>query len=493
MMKLTDEIREIEKLSAGGKLVVNGRQGAIEHERIFTSLISQIEEVDFRELAQIEGDIKLTNAHYRIITIEQILKLAERNNWGLCRNQDFIYAYNGCYWSLIDKGKMATFLGKAAEKMGVPWEKARDYNFKDGLYKQFLSSAHLEVKKQKAKILIPLLNGTFEIGEGDTQLRGFDRQDFLTYQLPFEYDAQATCPMFIPFLKEVLPDVSSQQVLAEFLGWVFVRGLKLEKALILYGSGANGKSTMFDIVSALFGANNVSNYSLSNLTQGAGYHRAMIANKLVNYSPEINGSLEAATFKQLVSGEPVEARLPYGNPMILHDYAKLIFNTNTLPHDVEHTHAFFRRFLIIPFTVSIPEEKQDPELAKKIISSELAGVFNWVLAGLDRILSQRKFTRCEAAKSELEKFRKESDSVALFLEEEGYEKSIEGSVAFKELYVEYRTYCATDGYRSVSRRTFGDRLRLVGYDTVRKNYGLVVCAQKKVSINRSLHSLHTPG
>ena len=113
---------------------------------------------------------------------------------------------------------------------------------------------------------------------------------------------------------------------------------------MLHGTGANGKSVFFEVVSALLGTNNVSNYSLQSLTNDNGYFRARLANKLVNYASEINGKLEASIFKQLVSGEPVEARLPYGQPFVLRDYAKMIFNINQLPKDVEHTNAFFRRF-----------------------------------------------------------------------------------------------------------------------------------------------------
>ena len=154
--------------------------------------------------------------------------------------------------------------------------------------------------------------------------------------------------------------------------------------MLLYGTGANGKSVFFEVVNALLGSNNVSSYSLQSLTNENGYYRAMIANKLVNYASEINGKLETAIFKQLVSGEPVEARLPYGEPMTITNYAKLIFNCNELPKDVEQSNAYFRRFLIIPFDTTIPEQQQDKELSKKIISSELSGVFNWVLQGLNR-------------------------------------------------------------------------------------------------------------
>jgi putative DNA primase/helicase len=95
-------------------------------------------------------------------------------------------------------------------------------------------------------------------------------------------------------------------VLAEYLGYVFVkhgsRSLKEEKALILYGTGANGKSVFFEIVSALLGDQNTCNYSLQSLTDSSGYYRAKLANKLVNYGSEINGRLESSLFKQMVSG-----------------------------------------------------------------------------------------------------------------------------------------------------------------------------------------------
>jgi putative DNA primase/helicase len=86
-----------------------------------------------------------------------------------------------------------------------------------------------------------------------------------------------------------------------------------------------------------------------------------------------------------------------GNHFILKQYAKLIFNCNELPKDVEHTNAYFRRFLIIPFDVTIPPHEQDKNLHTKIIENELSGVFNWVLEGLNRLLEQKRFSECEGS------------------------------------------------------------------------------------------------
>ena len=248
---------------------------------------------------------------------------------------------------------------------------------------------------------------------------------------------------------------------------------------MLYGTGANGKSVFFEVVNALLGANNVSSYSLQSLTNENGYYRAMIANKIVNYASEINGKLETAIFKQLVSGEPVEARLPYGEPMTITKYAKLIFNCNELPKDVEQTNAYFRRFLIIPFDKTIPEQQQDKELSKKIIDSELSGVFNWVLQGLNRLLIQKKFTNSEAVNNQLEQYKKRSDSVLMFLEDENFEQSNTDTQQLKQLYALYNIYCSECGYHKVSSKTFADRLRNAGYCLERKNYGLIVYIKKQ--------------
>jgi putative DNA primase/helicase len=51
----------------------------------------------------------------------------------------------------------------------------------------------------------------------------------------------------------------------------------------------------------------------------------------------------------------------------MYNQVRFIVNANELPKEVEQTEAYFRRYLIIPFDVTIPECDRDSELAKKII------------------------------------------------------------------------------------------------------------------------------
>jgi putative DNA primase/helicase len=450
------------------------------HDEILNQLLEQFESLDFEAIANPHNaeNFKLNNKHYTVLSIENVLLLAENNRWGLCKNHDFIYLFNGTYWDVLDKETFQKFLGKAAEKMGVPTFSARYYRFRKELYEQFLGTAYLEPKPMLAnKVLINLQNGTFEVNTNGTQLRPFDRSDFLTYQLQFEYNPQAKAPLFEEYLNKVLPDIERQKILAEYLGFVFIKHgsnrLKEEKALILYGTGANGKSVFYEVVNALLGANNISSYSLQDLTDNSGYYRAMIANKLVNYASEINGKLESSIFKQLVSGEKITARLPYGKPMELDQYAKLIFNCNELPKDVEHTNAYFRRFLIIPFDVTIPPHEQDKQLHTKIIERELSGVFNWVLDGLNRLLEQKRFTDCEAVKQAVEQYKSQSDSVKMFVDENEYINSSNEYQLIKDLYNNYRAYCIEDGFKPVNKSNFIKRLSGFGVLVDRLNVGNV--------------------
>lgn len=452
---------------------------------ILRRLVGQFNPLKFEELANPNNaaEFKIHTKHYLIISIENALKLAENNSWGLCKNNDFIYLYNGTFWAEIDKETFQKFLGAAAEKMGVPKFSARFYQFKEHLFKQFLSTAYLPTPAiDKNKVLINLQNGTFEISSQGTKLRPFDRKDFITYQLPFEYNPEAKAPIFQAYLNRVLPDVERQNVLAEYLGYVFIKhgsnGLKEEKALVLYGTGANGKSVFFEVVNALLGAENISSFSLQSITNDNGYYRAKLANKLVNYASEINGKLESSIFKQMVSGEPVEARLPYGQPMMLKEYAKFLFNCNELPKDVEHTTAYFRRFLIIPFDVTIPPGEQNKQLHNEIIDGELSGVFNWVLDGLNRLLTQKRFSECNAAQKAVEEYKVDSDSVQTFLIDHGYKPSHIMSTALKVMYPEYVTYCKESGFKPVSIRLIRSRITSCGVIVERKTSGYEVFAVK---------------
>lgn len=461
------------------KLLSNAQTfSPLDHENVLNKLLAEIKPIDFYEKANLLPGERISKQNIVVIAIDSILEVAKQNKWGLTVIGEQVNIYNGTYWKTLDKNEIRHFLSKAVTQLGYDKLKGKYHQFVDDLMKQFLVSSFVPKKaKKKDDILINFKNGTLVINErGQYLFKNFDPEDYLFYQLEFDFNPNATTSLFDVYLNRVLTEEADRMILAEFTGYVFIRNstLKLEKSLILYGNGANGKSTFFEILQSLLGSENVSNYSLQSLTNESGYQRAQIQNKLLNYASDISSKMDSAVFKLLTSGEPVEARLPYGNPLIMENYARLIFNANELPRDVEQNTAFFRRFLILCFDQTIPENERDPEMAKRIIATELPAIFNWVIQGMQRLIFQKGFTYSAKAEKAIEEYRKQSDSVAMFMFELEYTPGFTYKRQLKELYGEYKDFCTAYGNRSVSNTKFADRLRKLGFNVFRGQYGNMV-------------------
>lgn len=445
---------------------------------IFSQIVKELNSPEIREKS---GNInQMSKESATVKVVEVINGCIDSNNYKFCLKDGIIYCYNGMYWVKVQEDEMKLFIHSAVNVLGGSNAGRRHYKWKEDVYRQFISEAlFVHKEKTEGQTLINLRNGTFEITAEHQSLREYRAEDFLRYRLDFDYDPQATAPMFQKFLDRVLPDKDCQAVLSECMGYIFTKGLKLEKVLLLTGTGANGKSTFFSIATAIFGQDNVSSFSLQELTKGQ-YQRAELQDVIVNFCSEISGKMETSVFKQLASGEPVSARHIFGRPFTMTDYAKMVFLCNELPWQIEQTDAFFRRFIIIPFEQTIPEEERDPDLANKIIASERSGVFNWMLDGLKRLLKNKRFTDSEVIKRQIEQFRYERDTVAVFLDQENYVPSNEKEEKLSVLYEKYSRYCRGTGLWTVSTVAFAKRLRVYGYRIVRKSQGnFVYCEESE--------------
>lgn len=401
------------------------------------------------------------------ILIKELYDRAQKEHIPLCSFAGFGYFFNNAYWEQIEPTMLNKFLSRFATKCGINEKIAIAVSTQKMLIQQFHSYTSRVEPTDDDCIKINLQNGTLRIDDNSCVLEPFSADDFLRYQLSATYNENAQSNLFRQFLDRVLPEKESQDFLAEYLGYTLTPNIKLEQCLVLVGSGANGKSVIFDIVNALLGKNNITHYTLTQLCGDNEYRRATLSGKLLNYSSELGTGLsDVDMFKKLISNEPIDARLPYGEPFTVYRYGKFMFNTNSLPTSVEISDAYFRRMNFMQFDVTIPKSEQDPELAKKIIDTELDGVLQWVLVGLKRLLVNRKFTvspKMEAVKAQI---RRDLDSVATFMTETGYKPSTDKRTLLKTLREEYNEFCKLNNCRQVGHKMFSQRLRSAGFDVV---------------------------
>ena len=443
------------------------------------SLLANVKKLDLVDVCKSLGwsganDEYPKQKHYKVAIVATLIEIAKKHNWHIIHDAGFFYIYNSAYWVALEDAEAKQLLKNAAIRMGHTEIECRDSAFVDKLFQQAVQDGFFVERNFARQSIINLKNGSLVLSDDGVWLKRFDHRDFLTHQLDFAYDAKAVNLLFQQYLTEVLPDPDTRRTLQQVAGYLFIKGLKMEKIFFLFGAGANGKSVFFEVLNGVIGSENIGNFSLESLTDDKGYHRAMIKDKIVNYGTDIRLTrIDAGIFKTLASGEPVEARLPYREPFVMEDYAKLIFNVNRMDSaSFEHSHGFYRRLLIIPFSITIADHKQDRDLHKKILTDR-AGVLNWIIEGAKQVIKNRNIfisKECEAFKA---KFIKETDSVAQFeeyiqevLTSERYAKTIQ------RCYSDYRAFCQKAGNnKPEGRNSFTRQMLALGFEKTKQSDG----------------------
>lgn len=367
------------------------------------------------------------------------------------KSRQRIFCFVGTHWMQIPIQQYYDFCKAVVERIQIPTINSFDVEFMNRVFEQiaFSMSEYQSPYVPEGYVWINMQNGTLEIditgADGiEMRLRPHRAQDFITYCLAYRYDPQAECPLFHRFLNQVLPEADAQQVLMEYIGYCFTDRLKLEKCAVFYGSGSNGKSVLLDVITHLLGSENVSNIGLSELTTDP-EKRSLMENKLANISHESNKQLDTSVLKKVISGEPVDVRILYQGTHIMERYGKLLTSFNILPPS-EYTYGYFRRWLLFPFNVTIPEGQQDIMLTQKLCQ-ELSGILNWVLEALQRLLSTQCFTKSVLCQDALNDYKRTSNSALLFLSER-CALDPEGRKKLIDIYQEYRLFCGEEGIRN---------------------------------------------
>ncbi len=422
------------------------------------------------------NELKVSFEEQIVALSKELLAISKKQNCRIAFMNEGFYVYDADagYWKKTEKSLIQEFLSEAAIKSGIPVLTAKQSKKKAKLLEQLMSDGmivRVDDKKSINKVLINLKNGTYCIEGGQGKLLEHNPDDMMTYVLDFEYDADATAPKFQKFLDEILPDKNTQKVILEFIGYCLTNGLHMEKMLILYGSGANGKSTLENIIVRMVGESNVCSFTLAEICDEKGYYRDSLADKMINIVTEMGGGrINFDIVKSIISQESISARQPFGKAFNFIPKAKLILSTNTLPHG-EPTHGWKRRLLLAVFGVTIAAEKQNRNLVDEICKDELPGIFNLALKGVERLIAQGRFSYSKEMEQALERYTNDSDNVRLFLEDENWVTSATEKIPLSELNGYYREYCKTSGYSPCARNKFGNRLRDAGFRVVRSDNG----------------------
>jgi len=305
--------------------------------------------------------------------------------------------------------------------------------------------------------ILNLNNGLLNIKTGE--LTAHTPEYLSCVRIPVDYNPEAECPNIKKFFSEIVNE-NDVLVLEEVVGYCLFKKYPIQKAIMLVGEGANGKSTFLNLLRTFLGRENVASVALQDLDKNR-FATGALHGKMANIYPDLSPKALYATgkFKMLCGGDPIGAEKKFGGMFTFENYAKLIFSANRIPMvDKDDSMAFFRRWLIINFPNTFNGVSADKNLLDKLTTpEELSGLLNLAIRGLKRLMDNGGFSDDRSVAQIREQYIRMSDSVHAFVLDK-IEVSTEDFVEKKKLYAAYCEYCRNENLPVVSDQTFFKRL-----------------------------------
>lgn len=330
--------------------------------------------------------------------------------------------------------------------------------------------------------LLNCLNGTLDLRTG--KLREHRREDFITKLCPVTFDPTVDCPTWLKFLTGIFEGRQSLiDYLRRLVGYCLTGHVSEQILPILYGVGANGKSTFLNIVLKMLGTDyamqGIPDLLMAKRNESHPTERAdLFGKRFVSCVETEDGrALAESLVKQLTGGENIRARRMREDFWQFNPTHKLFLCTNHKPRIRGTDHAIWRRIRLIPFSVKFwnpdkgesgpAELRQDKRLPEKL-ESELPGILAWAVQGCLE-WQAHGLGMPDEVNAATAAYQIEQDVLGEWLAD----CCLTGTSLYKakssDLYADYRRWCEAHGEHPINNRQFGSALSERGFERFTNN------------------------
>ncbi len=318
--------------------------------------------------------------------------------------------------------------------------------------------------KNEDAYLLPVQNGLLDLKT--FELKPFSNKKMFFSKLSVKYNPESKCPNIEKHFNNVLPNESDVSLMQEAIGNCLLKKYTFQKAVMLVGSGRNGKGITLQLLTNLLGSTNTSAVTLEQLDNDL-YALSNLHGKLANIGGDLNKTSlkNTGTFKSASGGDLISAPRKFLPPIEFENYAKFFFACNELPLIYDDSRGFWDRWLYFdfPFTFvprdewdnKTQEERKkfklaDPLIKQKLLNDEeMEGFLNFAIEGLKRLLENNSFSTSETFEAVKEKWTNQSDSFKAF-SSIFIEQDLQSDINKQDLKVKYHEYCKSKGVRALS-------------------------------------------
>jgi putative DNA primase/helicase len=313
--------------------------------------------------------------------------------------------------------------------------------------------------------LLNCQNGTVDLRTGT--LRQHDRADLLTKLAPVSFDPNAECPVWVAFLDRVF--ASNGELVAfvqRALGYSMTASTSEQCFFVLFGSGANGKSTLLETVRFVLGdyAMNTGTDTFLRVRDSRGPENDIARLRGARFVSAVESGegrrLDEERIKRFTGTDTMTARFLYREPFEFVPSGKVWLAVNDRPEITGVDHGIWRRVRLVPFEVTIPEHERDRELMPKL-RTEAPGILRWLVEGCRRWQAEGLNAPRDVTAA-TDDWRHEANIVAKFVADccdRGGSLSVK-SGAFTKQYAEWSK---EQGEENMSAKAISTRLKALGF------------------------------
>ena len=299
-------------------------------------------------------------------------------------------------------------------------------------------------------------------------------KQFLTKQSRFIFNKDAKCPIWGMFLMQIFnKDISLIHYIQKAMGYALSGDTSEQCMFILWGSGANGKSTFLNTILKLMG-NYACNTSIETFMKKHNEHSNDLARlkgmRLVTTSEVEQGQTLSESLIKIATGEDeITARFLYGEYFSYTPTFKIFMATNHMPKIRGADNGIWRRVKMIPFNVTIPPDQRDKHLSEKLLA-ENSGILNWLLQGYKSWVKEGLSDEPSVIKNANEQYRMDMDVVGNFINDcFELDASLNLRIHTKLLYDTYIKWCTRNNERVMSQKWLSMRVFEKGFQRKRTN------------------------
>ena len=350
------------------------------------------------------------------------------------------YIYDGMKWKVDDKGSIRKLIDEMIESIKnekvLHSEDVTEEEAREVFQKFYKKTRGTQAKKNimnelmhrrpatpddfdKDDMLINVANGYIDLTS--RELYKHDINKMFSQITNTDYTEKMQPAVWLDFLNDIFAgDKAVIRYIQKALGYSLTGSTREQVMFILFGKGRNGKSIFVEVISEILGdySNNMQAKSLmvkKNDNVNTDIARLSKARFVTSSEPNEGFRFDEGLIKQLTGGDKVTARFLYAEEFEYTPKFKIWVSTNHKPIIRGTDDGIWRRLVLIPFDVQIPEEKVDKDLKYKLLR-EAPAILNWMAEGA-YMWMQEGLAMPEKLKEAVQKYRNEMDTLGQFIED----------------------------------------------------------------------------